>query len=139
MWKILVIDDNAANREFLVELLRDYAHCDTSVNGKEGYDAYERSVNAKAPYDVILSDIAMPEMDGLQLLSRIRDRERAVGVKPVDGVPIIMVTAFREPFMDAFKRGCDDYILKPVNAAQLLVKIKAKVSWRETRDNPAAG
>jgi CheY-like chemotaxis protein len=134
MWKILVVDDNAANREFLVELLRDHAKCDTAVNGKEAFEVYERSLTSKEPYDVILTDIAMPVMDGLQLLSKIRDNELRSGVKHVDGVPVIMVTAFREPFMDAFKRGCDDYILKPVNVGQLLVKIKSKITWRETRD-----
>ena len=134
MWRVLIVEDNVANRELLIEILREYAICDTANDGQEGFETYAVALQRKNPYDVILCDIAMPVMDGLQLLSMIRNGEQKMGVARVDGIPIIMVTAHREPFTDAFKRGCDDYVLKPVNAAQLLVKIKAKVSWRETRD-----
>jgi two-component system chemotaxis response regulator CheY len=134
MWKVLIVEDNAANRELLIEILREHAVCDVACDGREGYETYAVALQNKNPYDVILCDIAMPVMDGLQLLSLIREEENKAGVMRVDGIPIIMVTAHKEPFMDAFKRGCDDYILKPVSSAQLLVKIKAKVCWRETRD-----
>ena len=134
MWKVLIVDDNVSNRELLLEILREYAVCDVAHDGKEGLEVYTRALQDNVPYDVILCDIDMPVMDGLQLLSVIRDSEKESGVARVDGVPIIMVTAHREPFLDAFKRGCDDYILKPVNVAQLLVKIRAKLCWRETRE-----
>ena len=133
MWKILVVDDNEVNRELLIEILREYAICDSAENGEAGFSAYARELEKKKPYDVILCDIDMPVMNGLQLLSKIREGEASTGVARIDGIPIIMVTAHQEPFMDAFKRGCDDYILKPVNPGQLLMKTQAKICWRETR------
>ena len=135
MWKVLVVDDNAANREFLIEILRAHAHCDTACDGQEGFDAYVAALQSKEPYDIILCDIAMPRMNGLEFLSRVREGEESAGVQRIDGTPVIMVTAYRDPSTAAFKRGCDDYVMKPVNPAQLLVKIQAKVSWRETREN----
>lgn len=125
MWKILVVDDNFANRQLLIEILRDYANCDIAVDGKEGWEAYQRSVSENSPYDVILLDIEMPELNGLQVLSMIREHEKKTGA--AKKLPIIMVTAHSKPFNDAFDRGCDDYILKPVNTAQFLVKIRAKL------------
>jgi two-component system, NtrC family, nitrogen regulation response regulator NtrX len=133
MWKVLVIDDNAANRELLVEILKEHASCDTARDGQEGFDAYMTALQGKSPYDVILCDIAMPVMNGLEFLSRVREGEELAGIRRIDGTPIIMVTAHLDPSTAAFKRGCDDYILKPVNASQLLMKIQAKVCWRETR------
>ena len=123
MWKILVADDNFANRQVLVEILREYAFCDIVVNGREAWEAYCISIKTATPYDAVLLDIAMPEMNGLELLSLIREHEK----KTADGkrLPVIMVTAYSNPFMEAFDRGCDDYILKPFDSEILLSKIRA--------------
>ena len=127
MWKVLVVDDNFANRQLLVEMLRDLAYCDVAVNGQEAIEAYNRSVAQGKPYDCILLDIAMPEIDGLVFLTMVRDSEHQGGIAVGEGVPIIMITAYPLPLMDAFNRGCDDYVLKPVHADQLLARMKDKI------------
>jgi CheY-like chemotaxis protein len=131
MWKILVVDDNQANRQLLVEVLSDHAQCDTAANGREAFDMYRAGLTKKKPYELILLDIAMPEVDGLAFLEMVRDLEASHGVEIGDGVPIIMVTAFDQPFMRAFNLGCDDYILKPVDPDQLVNKIKMKLAGRK--------
>lgn len=127
MLKILVVDDNFINRRLLVEVLRDRAVCDIAASGQEALEAYELSLNELRPYDAILLDVQMPEIDGLEVLRRVRDRERRDGVLLGQGVPVIMITAYKAPFLEAFNNGCDDYLLKPVTARTLLGKLEEKI------------
>ena len=126
MWKILVVDDNYENRELIAEILRDVAQCDVASNGKEAIDAYNSSLQSK-PYDLILLDIEMPEINGLELLRKIRQSEEAADIPLGEGVAIIMVTAHKKPFLDAFYQGCNDYIIKPIDAQKLIQKIEKKL------------
>jgi two-component system chemotaxis response regulator CheY len=128
MWKILVVDDNAANRELLVETFRDTASCDVAVNGREAMDVYRQNVSDGRMYDIILLDLAMPEVDGIEFLKFVRAIESEAGVVPGEGVPVIIVTAFVGSFMKAFNGGCDDYVLKPVDPLALLQKVRLKLS-----------
>lgn len=127
MWKILVVDDNFANRQLMVEVLREDAVCDIATNGREAFEAYQLSLEKKDHYDLVLLDIAMPEVDGLAFLNMVREVEKRANVRVGEGLPIVMVTAFDKPFMQAFNAGCDDYILKPIDPGQLLHKIKMKL------------
>lgn len=130
MWKVLVVDDNKRNCELLVETLSDLARSDIAESGEQALTLYNHSVEQNKPYDLILLDIAMPGIDGLDVLKAIREKEVKGGVELGFGVPIIMVTAYREPFMDAFNRGCDDYVLKPIDPDKLIKKIEEKLSQR---------
>ncbi len=127
MWKILVVDDNFANRQLIVEIVREEAICDVAVNGREAFDAYKMSLEKNSPYDAILLDIAMPEIDGLTFLNMVREVEKKSNVPFGEGLLIIMITAFDKPFMQAFNSGCDDYLLKPIDPGQLMHKLKMKI------------
>ncbi len=126
MWRILIVDDNLENRELLSEILRNNAYCFQAANGEEAIKKYNDSLKDE-PYDLILLDIVMPDVDGLQALRTIRQNERKQGIELGDGVPIIMVTAHKKPFLDAFYQGCTDYIMKPIEPVKLINKIKEKI------------
>jgi len=123
MYKFLIVDDNFENRQLLAEILREVAVCDFAANGKEAVEAYNFALEQENPYSLILLDIELPEVDGLDLLGKIRESEKAAGIDLGDGVPIIIVTAYEKRFLEAFNKGCDDYLLKPINADALLEKI----------------
>jgi len=123
MWKILVVDDDDLNRNLLVEILGDRAACTEASGGREAVAAFCAAMEEKTPFDLILLDIAMPEVDGIDALDQIRKAEEARGILLGNGVPVIMVTAHANPFMKSFRAGCDDYILKPLKAGALLQKI----------------
>ncbi|NTV29797.1 MAG: response regulator [Candidatus Omnitrophica bacterium] len=123
MLRILVVDDNMANRQFLVELLSEKAQCECASGGRAAVQAYQASITEKEPFDLILLDIAMPEVDGLEVLGAIRETEKKAGVTLGEGLPIIMATAHEQPFMKAFNSGCDDYVLKPIDPDELFRKI----------------
>lgn len=125
MNKILVVDDNFENRMLLAEILREIAVCDFAATGKEAIEAYNLSTQRRSPYSLILLDIELPEVNGLDILQKIRDSEKEAGIALGDGVPIIIVTAYEKRFVEAFNKGCDDYILKPIDTNILLTKIAA--------------
>lgn len=132
MWKILIVDDNFINRQLLIEMLREYAVCDSAASGREAVDAYNASIETEK-YDLILLDIAMPEMNGLEFLKVLRHHEQMKGIYIGDGMPVIMVTGYKEWCMDAFASGCDDYIVKPIERDILIRKIIERLG--EPRDH----
>ena len=126
MWKILIVDDEDDNSRLLAEILGDRAECKIANSGPKALAAFETACEMKNPYQIILLDVAMPGMDGLEVLERIREYERLHGILLGDGIPVIMVTAHTNTFMKSFNRGCDDFILKPVDGDELLAKIESK-------------
>jgi len=132
MHKILIVDDNFENRQLLAEILREVADCDFAATGKEAIEAYNLSLQ-KDSYSLILLDIELPEVNGLEILERIRESEKQAGIALGDGIPVIIVTAYEKRFLEAFDKGCDDYILKPIDTNVLLTKI-AGVLGRSNQD-----
>ncbi|MEI6437976.1 MAG: response regulator [Candidatus Omnitrophota bacterium] len=127
--RILVIDDDAINQKLIKNLLKDQLCEITAVDdGVKGIKAYLDSIGKK-PFQLILLDIVMPDMSGLEVLKNIREEENTRGIKYGYGssIPIIMLTASKESWMDAFDGGCDDYLLKPFKPEQLLKKVKEKL------------
>jgi two-component system, sensor histidine kinase and response regulator len=110
---ILIAEDNPINQKLAVRLLQKQGH--TSIVANNGREALERW--ARQPFDAILMDMMMPEMDGLEATIAIREREKTTGAH----IPIIAITANamtgdREKCLAA---GMDEYISKPVDVTQL--------------------
>ena len=127
MKRILIVDDNFANRQLITDILVDYAMCDIALNGQEAVAAYDLSVSSDNPYDMILLDISMPEMSGIDFLKYLRGKEEEKGVKFGKGTPVIMVTAFKKQIFESYNNGCDDFISKPIDPDVLMEKIKNKI------------
>jgi len=112
--RILVVDDDPASRELLRKVLASQGH--EVVQAENGRAALSE-LTRQAP-DLVVSDIRMPDVDGVQLLERMRE------VAP--DVPVILVTAFGdvEGAVEAIRRGAFDYIAKPydVDGIRLLVQ-----------------
>lgn len=126
MYRILIVDDNFENRQLLAEILREVAECSFAANGVEAVDAYNLSLKSHS-YNLILLDIEMPGINGLEILKKIRESETRAGIRLGEGIPIIIVTAYEKRFLEAFNYGCDDYILKPIDPDLLIKKIEQKI------------
>ncbi len=116
MAKLLIIDDERGIRNTLKEILSDESHeVDVAENGKAGLEMAQ----AKA-YDLIFSDIKMPEMDGLELLSILKSGEDTAET------PIVMITGHGdvETAVQALKLGAYDFLLKPLDLNRILITTK---------------
>jgi two-component system sensor histidine kinase/response regulator len=112
--RILVVEDNTVNQRVAVRILERQGHAwVTASNGREALQAI-----AVERFDVVLMDIQMPEMDGLEATRRIREEERSNG----GHLPIIALTAnaIQGDRDLCLKGGMDAYVAKPVRICQLL-------------------
>jgi two-component system sensor histidine kinase/response regulator len=120
--KILLAEDNAVNRKLATALLRPRGHTViASENGREALEALERE-----SVDLVLMDVQMPVMDGLEAMRAIRTKELSTGAH----LPIIALTAHamkgdRERCLAA---GADDYVTKPIRIAELLAAMSGVTS-----------
>lgn len=118
--KILVVDDEEAIREVVSTLLEAQGyHCTVVPNGRLALEVFQ----AASP-DLVVSDIVMPEMDGLKLLERIRLQDK--------DVPVVMVTAMHDISiaLQAIRAGAYDYILKPFEKDQLYLSVRRALEHR---------
>ncbi len=120
--KILVVDDNPDLRELAETILVTQGY-DVTVasDGKEAIGIFDRS-----DLDLIVSDVAMPEMDGFALLEAVRSREAGAGV------PFLFLSAYSQKanLTQARRLAVDDYLFKPFDAQELLEAVRVRLDRR---------
>jgi len=130
MASILVVDDELSMREFLKILLEKEGYrVTTATEGKTALALAEKNA-----FDLMISDIRMPGMSGLDLLTRIKQLQTDIGV--------IMITAFASPddAVAAMKNGAFDYITKPFNVEEIKTVIRAVLKKKQqTEPVPTSG
>ena len=126
MWKILIVDDNLANRQLLIEIIGDLAKCDAAVNGREAVEAYN-FIAKKYPLWPYFTRYRDAGNRWNRIFKNGKKKWKKSDIYLGNGMPVIMVTAFKNQFTQAFKHGCDDYITKPIDADKLIAKIKEKL------------
>ena len=112
--RILVVDDDEGVREALSEFLRSLEYVVVSVeNGEEALTEF-----GKGEFDVVMADLIMPNMDGMELLRRIREIKN-------EGVIFLMITGHPSinTAVEAINRGADDYITKPFHLEDVKLRI----------------
>jgi DNA-binding NtrC family response regulator len=114
MAKILVVDDEKAIRRSIKEILEFEKHAiDEAEDGQMALD-----MALKNNYDIILSDIKMPKLDGIELLQKLIDNKVASAIIMMSGHGTI------ETAVDAVKNGAYDYLAKPIDLNRLLVSVR---------------
>ncbi len=113
MKKILVAEDNDSNYILMTYILRRYYEFDRAKNGKEAVELIDNG-----GYDLVLMDIKMPIMDGLEATAEIKEKH--------PDFPVIALTAnaFDSDRQLAMKAGCDDFLSKPVSSEKCLATIE---------------
>lgn len=123
--KILVVEDDFASRLILQKVLSPYGEVHVAINGAEAVAACRAAENEGDPYKLICLDIMMPEMDGQEALTMIRQIEQEYGYNPGEGAKIIMTTALEDGqnVMAAFREQCDGYLVKPIDRRKLIAHL----------------
>ena len=125
--KCLIAEDHLLSRRILKELLPAQCDCDIAVNGQEAIDSFQLAHESKSPYDLILMDIMMPVVDGMEALISIRGLEKKMQIPPNLAVKVIMTTALDDPrtVIKTFKEcEADSYIVKPLSRSKLNDELK---------------
>src|SRR5204863_1559699 len=128
MSNILIVDDEQSYRQLLNLVFEGDGHTiRTAMNGREALEILQTE-----PADVVISDVKMPDMDGIEMLQALRETQPELGV--------ILMTAFAtvETAREAFKLGADDFIQKPFDVDELkLIVEKALERLRLLQENRA--
>ncbi len=112
--RILIVDDESNARNALAEILREEGYaCETAADGFKGLGRF-----AEFEPDLVLTDLKMPGMDGVELMTKVRERS--------PGLPVVVMTAFGavDTAVLAMRSGAVDYLTKPINTDELLIVIE---------------
>ena len=126
--KILIMEDEFTSRMLLQHLMSEYGEIDAVVNGQEALDAFYKAADLEQKYDLICLDIMVPEIDGQEVLRRIREFEEKNGIDGLNTrTKVVMITALNdvENFLAAFNEQCEGYIMKPFNREKIQSTMKS--------------
>ena len=121
--RILIVDDESNARNALAEILREEGYaCETAADGFKGLGRF-----AEFEPDLVLTDLKMPGMDGVELLGKVRER--------LPGLPVVVMTAFGavDTAVLAMRSGASDYLTKPINTDELLIVIERALNESRLR------
>ncbi len=126
---LLVVDDNEDNRYTLTRRLKrlGYENLSTAENGREALDLL-----AQQPFDLVLLDIMMPEVNGYEVLEQVKSD------MALRNIPIIMISAVdeMESIVRCIKAGAEDHLPKPFNASLLKARIDRRKLGEKTTARP---
>jgi signal transduction histidine kinase len=117
--RLLVVDDNADMRNYLLRLLRGRWQVETASDGAAALEQIR-----ERPPDLIIADIMMPKMDGLELLRRVR------GEAATAQIPVLLLSARagEDASVGGLRAGADDYLIKPFSRHELLARIESRLA-----------
>jgi len=122
--RILLADDNADMRHYVRGLLSERFAVEAVPDGEAALAALR-----ERPFDLVLSDVMMPRLDGFGLLRELRADERT------RGIPVILLSARagEEAQVEGLERGADDYLVKPFSAGELVARVAARLELARLR------
>jgi len=123
---ILVVEDNSDMQEYIANLLQTKYEVKWAGNGQEALD-----IVSKTPPNLIISDIMMPVMDGIEMLKNLKNNSLT------KRIPVLMLSARagEEARIEGYELGADDYLIKPFSAKELLARVKSQIKISNSRSH----
>ena len=120
--EVLIVEDNSDMRQFLKHTLEPSYKVHEAVDGMEGWNAAVDSLP-----DLIISDVMMPKMDGVELCEKLKKDQRT------SHIPVILLTAKvdKQSKLAGLEIGADDYLAKPFDSEELLILLKNRIEQRQ--------
>jgi len=122
--KILIVEDDFVSSKLLETILSSIGTCEVADNGNAAVEMIKKSFTEKSPYELICLDIMLPELDGHDVLKRLRDFEKQQ--ENLEPANVIMITSLgdSENIKKSFKEKAEAYLVKPIYKNNLLETIK---------------
>ena len=119
---VLITEDNADVRQYIADIVSEDFQVMTAMHGREGLE-----IAAEVVPDLVITDVMMPEMDGTEFCSRLKQNEKT------SHIPVVMLTARAEMTdkLEGLQTGADDYLIKPFEARELMVRITNLIQQRQ--------
>jgi two-component system, chemotaxis family, chemotaxis protein CheY len=126
--KCLIVEDDRISSQVLEKMVSKYGSYDVADDGKKAEDLFRQAHESKKPYDLILMDIMIPEVDGLQAVQDIRKAEALMNIPVKQRVKILMTTALDDPrtIMKAlYESDANSYLVKPIRLQRLEEELRS--------------
>ncbi len=110
----------------MTKIMESIGECEAAESGKEAIVAFKTAWEFDLPFDLILLDIEMPDISGIDVLKKVRDIEKENNIPKEKQVKILMVTSHteHENVVESIKAGCNNYIVKPFNKEKVVRKLE---------------
>jgi len=124
--KILIVDDELVSRKKMHIIMQNFGKCKAVDSGKAAISAFKKAWESWTPFDLITLDVSMPEMDGTEVVYKIREIEKENKVPKEKQVKILMVTSHsdKDTIITCVQAGCDDFVVKPFDKETISEKIE---------------
>jgi two-component system chemotaxis response regulator CheY len=126
--KCLIVEDDKVSSQVLGKMILRYGTYNVVDNGQKAVDSFKQAHGSNGPYDLILMDIMMTEVDGLQSVLTIRKTEMLMDIPLTQRVKVIMTTVLDDPrtLMKAlYESDADSYLVKPIRLQKLEGELRA--------------
>ena len=139
--KTLIVDDEFVSRAKMQAIMETFGECVDADNGPDAIVLFNEALDSDHPFDLITLDIAMPEMDGIEVLFNLREIEKKRCTQDKNQVKILMVTAQsdKDYIVTCLQAGCNNYVVKPFDLDIVSQKLKQiellPASAKKTNEN----
>ncbi|MBF0120772.1 MAG: response regulator transcription factor [Desulfobacterales bacterium] len=125
--KILIAEDDLAFTEFIKKSIEKFGECITVDNGAASITAFMNAVNNNDFFDLIIHDIEIPRINGLDAIAIIRQIEKVIHPQKKEKTKIIVISGHsdKDNVIGCFKAGCDKYIVKPFDIVKLFAILES--------------
>ncbi len=116
MTRILIVDDEEIGRTVMEEMSSSYGQSISVATGKDAVRVYEKAFEKNKKFDLVLLDISLEDINGLEVLNQIKAIENSKGKADEKKTVVVMVTAHSEKniVIDCIRAGCKGYFIKPL-------------------------
>jgi len=134
--RVLIVDDDLSALKLLMSQIQDAGYSvETASNGREGVGAFVQALHGNNLFSLVVLDIMMPDVNGLEVYEIIRKEEECRQIPKDSSVSVLVLTALDAPWMESsLIKSCDDYIFKPYNVQELLEKIEKLMKAKKPKN-----
>lgn len=125
--RFLIVDDDQKFSDLVTHKLRDCVQCSVAYNGKDALLLFEHHLREKAPFQAVVMDIGLPDIDGHETVKLMREAEKKYGVAPETAFKLIMLTAhddIKNVSLSFFRGDADAYIPKQIFEASFMDELE---------------